>query len=429
MPLLTMNVYQNLFYQYRGPQQSDDDFPRDRQLENNVTKALINVLHHTSDAGRAAVLSVLEAQPAGRALARRFRKGPLDLYLQRVPPDAKEATHRAVLLITGPGSAKVAQRLLSDGEGRPDAWLCARKNRTAVLVEAKLGAKVSEGQILRHLATVGWPRRTPVIRTTWADWFIAMDKVAKTQQLPPVHRFLLKQFLEYLEVAGMAPFTGFLPQDFDFFITYEPSYRPRLRQKLQQFGKLVYKRLDPQTRRRYCNLSVGNIQTEGGAAARLLRPDAPRHVRHCNPTIEINRDRLEFNAVIRDGRATDKHKPIGILNRRLRSAPQDFEEILHSLGCDYALSVFQRTRRDGSVPPTRVDERWNLVGLQNLAFVGEGVVNWLRFLINDIPFPGIHVGRHIHRGNPILQDLDRLVPEGVSSLHAAVRVLGYLEGT
>ena len=37
-----MDLHHNLFYGYRGPDTEGDD--RDRQLENNVTKALINTL-------------------------------------------------------------------------------------------------------------------------------------------------------------------------------------------------------------------------------------------------------------------------------------------------------------------------------------------------------------------------------------------------
>src|SRR4051812_44149151 len=37
-----VDLHQNLFYSYRGP--SLDEADRDRQLENNLTKALINTL-------------------------------------------------------------------------------------------------------------------------------------------------------------------------------------------------------------------------------------------------------------------------------------------------------------------------------------------------------------------------------------------------
>jgi hypothetical protein len=104
------------------------------------------------------------------------------------------------------------------------------------LVEAKLGPTVSRRQIEAHLNAARWPPAVPVIRTTWDEWFNTLRLVRSTPALSPVDCFLLDQFLEYLEVLGMAPFTGFQAQDFDFFIHYEPTYRPRLRQKLEKTG-------------------------------------------------------------------------------------------------------------------------------------------------------------------------------------------------
>lgn len=65
--------------------------------------------------------------------------------------------------------------------------------------------------------------------------------------------------------------------------------------------------------------------------------------------------------------------------------------------------------------------------MQRLDVVGEGVVNWLRFLIGAIPFPGIRVGRHVPRGASVLQDPERLAMEGAESLRKLARVLQYLE--
>lgn len=149
---------------------------------------------------------------------------------------------------------------------------------------------------------------------------------------------------------------------------------------------------------------------------------------HCNLNIEINRDRLEFNAVIRDGRATDPRSPVGHFTMRLRAAPQAFEEILAGLGSNYGVSLFSRTRRDGSTPPRQGDERWRLVGMQRLEFVGEGLVSWLRFLLQSVPFPGVLIGRHVSRGDPILMEVKGLTGEAARSLEAVAAVLRFLQG-
>lgn len=354
-----MDPRRNVFYQYRGPSPAGDEFLRDRQLENNLTKSLLNILRHTSArAGRAALLSLLGRERTGRRLARFFQDGPLETYTQTTPPDVHLAAHRAVLLITGPhqyGPGEFRDDLRAERLGRPDAWICSQRNGATLLIEAKLGGRVLRSQISRHLKSVGWPRATPVIATVWSDWFEALAQARKTLPAGGVDAFLLDQFLEYLEAIGMAPFTGFLVQDFDFFLHHEPTYRARLRQKLRQFAKLVHERLDPGLRRLYREIYVGNIRTdrEGGAWVGFRRPGAPSEVRHCNFTITINRDRLEFNSVVSYGRSSDRRKSIGVFARKLRASPQAFEEVLAGLGAEYAISVFARTRRDGSVPPGR----------------------------------------------------------------------------
>ncbi len=426
-----MDPRRNVFFQYRGPSRGEDEFARDPQLENNVTKALVDLLYHTSSGtGQAALLSMLEAQPHTRVLAMRFRNRKLELGLQSVPPEAESAPHRAVMLITGAGPSPIREEQVSSGIGRPDAWVRASGDGSALLIEAKLGAVVSRRQIAGHLKAAGWPASVPVIKTSWGDWYNALRRIRSAQTLQPLDQFLLDQFLEYLEVIGMAPFTGFQAQDLDFFIRYEPKeYRPVLRRKLQQFAESVLEALDPNLRKRYSEIRMGYIHPDEERGAWVaLRPAGHTNFPNCNFTIEITRDRLEFNAVIRDGRANDARKPIGILSQKLRADPLLFEEILRRLGRRYAITVFARTRPDGSTPPSRGNERWRSVATQRLAVVGEDVVRWLRFLVTAIPFPGIHVGRHIPRGDKLLQDPKRLKGEGALSFRALSNILEFLEG-
>ncbi len=425
-----MDPRRNLFFQYRGPSSEEDEFPRDRQLENNLTKALVDLLYYAPSAGRAALLSLLKAHSQTRSLPMSFQDGQLEVGMQSVPSGVENAPHRAVMLITAAGSAEMLdkEQLSEDRRGRPDAWVRARRDGSTLLIEAKLGPKVSPRQIQAHLNAARWPPSAPVIRTTWDEWFNALRHVRSTPVLPPVDCFLLDQFLEYLEVLGMAPFTGFQAQDFDFFIHFEPTYRPRLRQKLEQFAEGVRAALDPGIRRRYAEIRMGHIHSDEERGAWVaLGPAGPTSFPHCNFTIEITRDRLEFNAVIRDGRANDSRKPIGILSRRLREDPLAFEQILHGLGGAYALTVFARTRVDGSIPPGRGNERWRFVATQRLGVVGEDVVRWVRFLIGAIAFPGIHVGRHISRGDQLLRNPEGLRDEGATSFRALSRVLEFLE--
>ena len=69
-----------------------------------------------------------------------------------------------------------------------------------------------------------------------------------------------------------------------------------------------------------------------------------------------------------------------------------------------------------------------MVGMQRLEFVGEGLVSWLRFLLQSVPFPGVLIGRHVPRGDPILLEAKKLSAEAARSLEDVSAVLKYLEG-
>ncbi len=96
-----MDLHHNLFYGYRGP--NTDDADRDRQLENNLTKALINTLKLGGETVWRPFLAELGLAGA-----------PHDFLLQRhnVPGYAKNRRHRVLLGISkqkstwSPGAAQ-----------------------------------------------------------------------------------------------------------------------------------------------------------------------------------------------------------------------------------------------------------------------------------------------------------------------------------
>src|SRR5438552_4200282 len=112
---------------------------------------------------------------------------------------------------------------------------------------------------------------------------------------------------------------------------------------------------------------VGKVSAERGAWARLPRDqETAGHFRHCNATIELTASELSFNAVLRDGRVSDRSKPIGLLHRRLSDQPEWFSAYFASLGADFFLKVFRRTDATGADRILPGGEHWNLIHSQRL---------------------------------------------------------------
>jgi hypothetical protein len=137
-----VDLHRNIFYSYRGPK--GDTADRDRQLENNVTKALINTL----DLGGSAVygpfldwLGITDATNAKFLLQR-----------HNLPSGtAAEKRNRALLGISKRKLDWADAGANGTYESVPDAWVYG--DGFAVLVECKVNdSAFSQGQMQGHLA-------------------------------------------------------------------------------------------------------------------------------------------------------------------------------------------------------------------------------------------------------------------------------------
>jgi hypothetical protein len=110
-----MDLHHNLFYSYRGPNIGEGD--RERQLENNVTKALINTLRLGGKAVWQPFLARLGLPDASR---------PLFLLQRRDLPsgDAAERRQRVLLGIsTQPSQWTPSGNAKGGRDSVPDAWI------------------------------------------------------------------------------------------------------------------------------------------------------------------------------------------------------------------------------------------------------------------------------------------------------------------
>lgn len=212
--------HRNCFYYFRGPGSKSHDGDVDRQLEDNCTKALINVLEH-----------------GGPALTRRFiasfagvdiddSRAQFRYFLQAGPDDPAP---RRVLL----GIAEFAEIDPSSWEqdgaptgSRVDATIDAPGQLT-VLVETKIVPRLDGAQLLRHAERWGLSLPSPRLKedeplpadwvlARWDDvhrWALGESEAISTQPA----QFLLGQLTEFLELAGLAATWRLEPEHFDYF--------------------------------------------------------------------------------------------------------------------------------------------------------------------------------------------------------------------
>lgn len=210
--------HHNVFFYYRGPSARESRQEGERyqqQVEDNSTKALVNVLEH---GGRDVARSFLRR--FAPALADGWPPGALpELFLQRGPTGALPSGRRLLLGLSLLG--QVDGPLVASGAGsRVDAAILVA-GVGLLTIEVKVVDDLDGPQLARHAQRWGVVEEPLLVR--WADvWRWARD-----ERLRPdgVAGFLLSQFCEYLEILGFAPWAGFRGEDFDFFL--QPSWEQR----------------------------------------------------------------------------------------------------------------------------------------------------------------------------------------------------------
>lgn len=417
-----MKPHQNIFFYYRGPRAGRVDALFDPQLENNTTKALINLLEHGGPAIRAAFLGLVDPQLATPDALRRTR-----VRLQEEASMLSAVNRRWLVTITADqGALDDVQLTSGHTRGVPDALVYSLPH-FGIIVESKVSAPLAEDQLIRHVSGAGWTdheRRD----LTWSEVYKSFDGLNRLNERD---RFLVNQFRQYLEVTAMTPFTGFTRYDFDFFVGDEEDYRPILRKKLKEFGEMVYEALPEYVRARYDEGPyLGRVAASGedrGAWLGLRKVQSQKDpLRHCNFTIELDDSVLSFNAVIRDGKATDRRKPIGVLFKRISESADALDDYLKSLGREYTLRIFSREGlAGGRILPG--SENWRLEFLQRLDSVIPETVPMLLGLLRSIRFPGILLRRELSRSQVLSMSSEKLLDEGIKAISRLYPLLVFLE--
>ena len=225
------DITRNLFYWFRGPTPRGDPGAH-KQLENNLTKALISVLEHGD---RRLVLGSFLRELGLRPCH------DIVFSLQRRPLLVGTTKRRLVLAITG-GETEVEPKGSKTAKGRPDAWICSRD--WTILIESKIGSKVTAGALDKHARAAGWAKGTyDTACLSWHDLYrLHKDSARSIPKKDTVSRLLLENWLQYLEHQNMTKFEKIEAIDFDYF-NLPPEERrsllPHMKKRVRGFARLL----------------------------------------------------------------------------------------------------------------------------------------------------------------------------------------------
>lgn len=242
----TYNPYKNIYFYYRG-QKSKTEFVENTQIEDNTTKALINTLQFSDPSLVRALYAALniklpqeveyyyelqiakeQSRPDGL-----IKAGKLELYI--------ESKVKAPLL---------TEQIINHLEGIQDANLvCITKNKS----DFRIIKKINNSR-LKHL--------------TWdAIYTIFQNHLKQIHDQRSI--FLIKQFMEYLEIINMAPFSGWNRKDFEAFLFIDSDQdkmlRLRVKEKLNLYLEELFNTLSDDNDFKDHEFKVGNLSEKANS--------------------------------------------------------------------------------------------------------------------------------------------------------------------
>lgn len=252
------DLHHNIFGYYRGPpvrERTQGDAVH-AQIEDNSTKAVVNVLEHSELGVLVSFLArFVPGLPAGARPPRfHLQRGPTS-----IPPPPRFLLGISVLgeIDTSGGSSSTGSRV--------DAFI-EPADGGMVAIEVKTVGRLDAAQLRRHAERWGIATAAPNeeelppgwLLTRWADiWAWARHTRSETND--PVARFLLSQLTDYLERVGLAPWSGFLEEDFVFFAARTNERHAVLRNRMAGLWPRVLDMLPAADRGRLGTVAVGRL--------------------------------------------------------------------------------------------------------------------------------------------------------------------------
>jgi hypothetical protein len=413
-----MRDHHNIFFYYRGAHQSQAE--RDRQIENNTTKALINILELSAAPVRRAFLEwvgITATEPILYELQRltigqeRLRDIDQRLLLGLVPAQADTEPPASP---TGAG--------IDQADSLPDAWIYGKD--FAVLLENKIVGSLDAAQWEAHNRRLrGGSRQVPIEQVcTWTQVYTFFKALPQNLAQGGVNLdvqslFLISQFTEYLELIGMGKFTGIDSELFDYFLHADDDIKPRVRGVMTTLAQEVLVELQQALGQEfYQNFRVGNLWSTDDHAWAAFGPKDKGYLRVAHQTVAMDAHGLEVfvNVELADAAAR--------LRKRIRDDRQLFRDLLTNMlpGESFYVELQERTPKQASIFDYHPVDRVEAAYLRHPA-IGAKAFDFIEAVIEQLHLPYFTLRNRIDRakvaelskdqGRPLVAEVVRLMKE------------------
>jgi hypothetical protein len=378
-----MDLHHNLFYSYRGP--VSDEADRDSQLENNVTKALINTLKLGGEAvwrPFLAKLGVTDVKGAQFLLQRR-----------NLPSEPAARKSNRVLLGISKKESHWSPGAGTEGRhgGVPDAWVYG--DRFAILVESKVNdADFSPEQMERHYERLCSTEHRPpkVVLRTWREIHGFFHRLLPN--LTDDSQLLVEQFIQFLEYSDMSGFTGFRREHLNYFVLHDDDEARRwIGEQVQDFAERVRSQLhkvDPF----YKVYDRGNLKPTSSHCWVAFGPANPGYRKLTHQTISLGSNGLKVFV-------NTELKPAANRLKAVLKHSQSMEALRAALHVLHASEPFELVLEERILERPRVLKETLKMRLHSSLLADEAVgdVAWKAFVetVHRLPLPYMHIDRRV----------------------------------
>lgn len=375
------DFHHNIFYYYRGAKDSDQD--RERQFEDNTTKALINTLKHGDPKVVIKFLKWLGINATEN----------INFELQKKTIGERKISHKSqrllLALVPAKRSSTNFEKSLKE-DSRPDAWIYG--DDFVVLIESKIVGYTETNQMRYHFQklqsnTNESPRYE---EQTWADVHHFFTGILT--ELSGKSEFIVKQFIQYLEWNSMADFIGFEKEIFDFFFTHDDDEtRVWVRDTIQAFAEKI--RIDlNKFNSFYQDYDMGTLHLKDDYCWVAFGPKDKIYWKDAHQTITVDAQGIEVFVNV------ELKSAIGKLRAKIRHDKNSFKKVISQLEIDdpFCVKIEERKQMQASsytcYPIARIEARY----LKD-SELGQSCFEYIQFLLEQVPLPYLTVRKRIDR--------------------------------